>query len=389
MKTASKRQRKAIEEHRGFKIRRRGEAWMVDARRAGIAKRKTFPDLDRAKVYCDQLAVELQSNGAKALSMPDKLRLDAQDAAAVLNGRATLLEAATYWTKHHPETGTVTLADLAGRFLDNLRRQNCRETTITERRQKVNRLCRDMGAQSVFDMTAAKLSTWLDVQGFKPVTRNNHRRCYAALFNFALKQGLMDANPAAVLPATRGDEKLPEYWPPKTVEKVMRAAENNSPEIVPALAVSFFAGLRPGEVSGLRWEAVNLAERFIRVMPETSKRRRSRIVPIGDTLARWLGKQHKPEGALALKPGAFRRARKVVMKKAGVTRWPPDITRHCFATYRFAETQDAARVAAELGHSGAIDVLVNHYRGLATPAEAKAFWKIAPAGRPNVIALGA
>jgi integrase len=50
----------------------------------------------------------------------------------------------------------------------------------------------------------------------------------------------------------------------------MAAAEQYAPHMVPTLAEQFFAGLRPGEAKGLKWEDINWSEKTIRVMPETS-----------------------------------------------------------------------------------------------------------------------
>ena len=53
-------------------------------------------------------------------------------------------------------------------------------------------------------------------------------------------------------------------------------------------------------------------------------------------------------------------------------------TMHCaiqFASYLLADTQDAARVALQLGHSES-RTLFAHYRELVKPEEAKAFWRI-------------
>ena len=43
-----------------------------------------------------------------------------------------------------------------------------------------------------------------------------------------------------------------------------------------------------------------------------------------------------------------------------------------------AKYQDAAKTALQLGHSGGIYILLDHYRTLATPQEAEKYWAIMP-----------
>ena len=60
--------------------------------------------------------------------------------------------------------------------------------------------------------------------------------------------------------------------------------------------------------------------------------------------------------------------------------------RHSYASYRLAATNDAASVAAELGHSTA-QMLYSTYRELVLPEEAERYWKIMPSGQANVIPM--
>lgn len=53
--------------------------------------------------------------------------------------------------------------------------------------------------------------------------------------------------------------------------------------------------------------------------------------------------------------------------------------RHTFATFHYAQHQNEARLQVLMGHRNA-QMLHEHYRGLATPQEAKAFWALMPSG---------
>jgi integrase len=57
--------------------------------------------------------------------------------------------------------------------------------------------------------------------------------------------------------------------------------------------------------------------------------------------------------------------------------WPANGLRHSFATYHSAMFGDWARLQSILGHKDA-GTLHQHYRGLATRAEARKFWALRP-----------
>jgi integrase len=78
-----------------------------------------------------------------------------------------------------------------------------------------------------------------------------------------------------------------------------------------------------------------------------------------------------------------------VRKAAELTHWPKNGLRHSFASYRLAATNNAATVAAELGHS-TVHLLYNAYRELVHPDEAARYWKIEPAAEAeNVVPFSA
>jgi hypothetical protein len=77
-------------------------------------------------------------------------------------------------------------------------------------------------------------------------------------------------------------------------------------------------------------------------------------------------------------------------KAATIAEWPHNALRHSFASYRLAATQDAPRVALELGHSGSPQLVFSHYREVVTPEDAERYWQIRPATEAiNVVSFTA
>ena len=68
-------------------------------------------------------------------------------------------------------------------------------------------------------------------------------------------------------------------------------------------------------------------------------------------------------------------------------KWKANALRHSYASYRFARTGDAGRVAGELGNSAA--VVHRHYRELVKPVEAERWFSVKPEAPTNVMSLPA
>lgn len=403
-------------EHRGIKIRELrpelpeggGGYYQVDLMRRGQRERSGFDTLEKAKTYCQQIGLKIDDEGAAVLAMSPVERHDAVQAQEELRGKATLLDAARFWMKHNGGEDGVTVEETGRRWLAELRRQGCRPTTIRARTFMVESIVRVMGKKPVAAVTRGDLEKWMD--GKTGQTWDTYRRTARALLQYATEEKLVDYNVAAALRPVRADEKLPVPFTVAAVADILRAAEKYAPEVAPVLAVQFFCGLRPTEALGLRWEHVDFKSKTVRVLPETSKVRRTRIVsPISAAALEWLAPYRKTRGPIGIttpsqqsyfmhrKPCGPEYVQKGVpiaerkpdtrpkglLAAAGVA-WIQDGPRKTFASAHYALHGDAAKLAAILGHTGGHDVLFRHYRGLMTKAEGKRFFAIRPASAGNV-----
>jgi len=407
----SKRRKIKVYEQAGLSIRELrlerpeggGGYYQVDFMKNGRRERKGFPTLSRAKTYCDQMAVKLENEGASVLSLSPAQREDAVAAMKALRGKASLLDAAAFWMRHNGGEDGVTVAELGRRWLAELARQGCRPSTIRARTFMVDSIVRFMGKKPVAAVTRGDLEKWME--GKTGQTWDTYRRTARALLQYATEEKLADYNVAAALRPVRADEKLPVPFTVAAVSDILRTAEKYAPEVVPVLAVQFFCGLRPTEALGLRWEHVDFKSKTIRVLPETSKVRRTRIVsPISAAALAWLAPYRKTRGPIGITtpsqqsyfmhrkpcgpdyvqkgvPIAERQPDqrpKGLLAAAGVD-WIQDGPRKTFASAHYALHGDAAKLASILGHTGGHDVLFRHYRGLMKKGEARRFFAIRPA----------
>ena len=158
-----------------------------------------------------------------------------------------------------------------------------------------------------------------------------------------------------------------------------------NPDIIPALAIGLFAGLRQAEIERLDWNEVDLGRSFIEVTAEKAKTKKRRLVKIEPNLAAWLTPFVRKAGSVM--PPNYRHKLEPTWKKAGLEAWPDNGLRHSYASYHLAHFKDASRLALELGH-GTTQMLFAHYRELVRPEDAERYWNIKPqAGGENIIPL--
>jgi integrase len=162
-----------------------------------------------------------------------------------------------------------------------------------------------------------------------------------------------------------------EIFEPEEIEKLLNAAPAM---VIPYLAIGAFAGLRSAELARLDWKAVNLERRIIELRADQAKTASRRIVPISDNLAAWLEPLEREGKVLTVK--AVPRMASVLAVNLGL-RWPQNVLRHSYISYRLAKVQDANKVALEAGNSAAI--IFKHYRELVTEEAAEKWFSISPA----------
>jgi integrase len=211
-----------------------------------------------------------------------------------------------------------------------------------------------------------------DVAGFigRYHDRNalNYWRAVRQLYRFAVRREWIERDPTACMDPPPLPRAVPSTLDPGQVAALLAAADAR---IVPWLAVQAFAGLRPGEAAALDWSAVDLPGRAVLVLPDTSKVRRARYVPICDRLAATLAPVARAEGRVVAGKTTREELKVQACRAAGV-RWRQDVLRHTYATMRIAAGDAPGTVAADMGTSESM--IWRHYRGLARRAEAAVFW---------------
>lgn len=236
---------------------------------------------------------------------------------------------------------------------------------------------------NIGDVRTADLQAWLDAKKPAPQTYRNFARVLSLCFDFAIGRGYASENPASGLDKVDVRAGDIEVFTPAEMVRLLAAAEA---DFLPVLALGAFAGIRSAELMRLEWSDIDQTAGHVIVSASNSKTASRRIIPILPALSAFLAPYSKSKGPVwPLGEDALPKRMQATAEKAEVT-WKANGLRHSFATYRYAETQNAGTTAAELGHSSAI--LMRHYRELATKEQAAQWFAIRPPAAPaNVVQL--
>lgn len=372
---------------------------MVDARRAGFpkGKRSFFQTPEEALGVAGVLEIELLNHGARAFAELSPLqRKDAIESLLVLEPfpGATLFKAAKHYAdflagEAKRATGP-TLKEALARYLEVKRAEHkagtLRKLSIYDIESKTRYLSVELGDRRLGEIDQTMVEEFLGKLALSPRARENVRLKSSQFFNFCIARKWIAENPASGL-AKKIEMADVEILSVEAAETLLRTAQAapQAASVLPYLAVSLFAGLRPGEAQQLKWEQVHFATGQIEVLKSTSKTKETRFVTLSSTLAEWLLPFRKPKGPIT---GAnFTKDWVTVRRAAGYSQesapWFVDVLRHTFGSYWLAIHQDRPRLGEEMGNS--VNVIRRFYKRAIPRQTAETFWKLQPILQPAKI----
>ena len=353
----------------------------------GKRKRLFFRTRIEAQRELARIKIKRAREGEDALAIPDSLRIMARDCAALLSPHnKTIAEATAFYLAHlEALSSSITVAELAREYQKSRQRAGLSDVHLIDLKYRLGRFSRDFGEMPVQSLSGAQIENWLHGLALSPKSTNNFRSRLSALFIYAICRHYLSANPIDGITPIKDVAKPPEIFTPEELTAVLTHAE---PEILPAIVIGAFAGLRTAELLRLDWREVDLSRGFVHVSALNAKSARRRLVPITDNLAEWLRPYAGHAGKMYGAPlGVYHKQCRALAAHAGLSHWPKNGLRHSFASFHLARWQDAARLSLVMGHQTAA-MLFAHYRELVTPESAARYWAIRPAEtKDNVVPL--
>lgn len=229
------------------------------------------------------------------------------------------------------------------------------------------------------NITVAEMEAFLldPKHGWSERTRFNIQQTAALLFNFARRKGYLEPGETIIDKMDRVEKPTPDpkVFRTDALARLLKAAREQNPKLVPYIAIGAFAGLRSIEISRLNWEDhVDFEEGVIRLPSEITKTGRRRTVQMHKTLLEWL----LPFKGSTGKVVPYRRIHKFLgsVAKAAKVRWLQNGLRHSCISYGMVIEPNAHLWAEQSGHS--VAVLQTNYKQLVAKKDAEVWFALTP-----------
>lgn len=272
-----------------------------------------------------------------------------------------------------PVHDSPTIATLINDFLVTKCRAGKSDRYLRAMKNSLSKFSRGRSTTPAQQICFADVERWITKNDWNGTTRHGYLRDLRTLFNWAVRRGLVNHNPAK---AVELPEKAPQeikLHTPAQVAIVLVAARGHDLNIMRALAIRYFAGLRSSECDRLTEADIFSDRGFIQITKANARKTKARrLVKIEPVLAAWL----KQGGEIPLHDVGNRlRAFNARLKDIGVP-WPYNVTRHSFVSYHLAHFQEPGKTALQAGHT--VETMFRDYRELVTAEDAAEFWRLTP-----------
>lgn len=371
--------------HPRYKVR-------VTYSQGGEYKQRYFLTKAEAKAFADEKEVELLNEGRRhgELTEAEKaaviLAREMGDRYASQGVTDFSIETALRHYAAHLDALRVSIPTLSAydEFHSAKVRENRSQRYLQDVEGRLKKFATAQEKKLVAEIAEADVERYLSGLKVGGVTVANHHRLISVFLSWCVERGYASMNAAARYTAPTVTAEEPGILSVKQVQLLLDAA---SIEIVAPLAIGFFGGLRAAEIARLDWRNVDVEHGCITVSAKNAKTRRRRVVTMPDNLKQWLVPHARLEGPVAPSPQIWRDRLEVARTAAGIKEWPHNAARHSCASYAYDMHQNAAMVAAQLGHD--VAVLETHYKGLVKPGEGMKYFAILPTAKKpsNVISM--
>lgn len=379
-----------------FEYSKTPKGWLVhipgSVSDTGRFRRRYFKTRDKAKAECQRLREISKGLEKKAVDIAPELAADAVSARELLGEHdVTLAQAAAFYVAHHDKRSKA--PTLAKAWEDAIKhREHHRKSTIADFKAWKKALPDWFLAMNTHDITHRQIVKALD-----EVTKGQTRwksglRYISAVLGDVVKTGAISQNPVKNVHVKRNPESNDEvvtYTPDEL--KALFAACKDYPKdkgeedrLCAGCAMPFafmaFAGIRPEEITKLRWEHVSTELHNIRIGANVAKKAYRRNVRIHPTLAAWIDTVPDEKRSGKIVPPRWRYKAAKVRKLAGIDgREKQDALRHSFGSYLLATENDLDALKSDMGH-GHMAVFFEHYHKAFTKKEALPYWQVLPPG---------
>ena len=232
----------------------------------------------------------------------------------------------------------------------------------------------DLPVEQIDRLTIREWMASLDAAGAKKTTRARKLASLRTFFQFLIREGKLEANPAKLVATPRVERKLPSHLSIEDAVRLIETPDTNTDlgrRDRAILEFLYATGIRVSELVGINLSDIDFRERLVRVF---GKRRKERIVPFHEhalqALLHYLEKSrpvfllecpeperdleavflHRRGGRITTR-SVGRMLEKYIKQCADIHKISPHSLRHSFATHLLDSGADLRDIQELLGHA--------------------------------------
>ncbi len=349
---------------------------------SGKRRNKLFQTKSAATDFLNLKSVDFQNLGNRyASELTDDLQRESVECKKRLDAvGASLTDAVdAFLEQWEARSRSAPVKELVAQFLDVAKAEGKRARTVEDLRFRLNRFAAEFGERLASDVTGRNVSAWLHALKAGNQSKNHFRRATQTFFNWCKSLGYVQANPVEGIRPFKVESEGVEVFTPREMASILREAGKAGDDILAAVLLGGFAGLRSAEIDRFQWETVKLKRGFIDLSAGVVKTAQRRLVEIREPLRTWIADRFAFATGALREPNFKRRLlafRRYLEAERGLP-WKDNALRHSFASYLLATTGDAGKVAEQLGHTSP-GVVYKHYREVVEPETAAEWWALTP-----------
>ena len=195
-----------------------------------------------------------------------------------------------------------------------------------------------------------------------------------SIFSYAIRRGCCDRNPVYGIDLITIKEERIEILSIRQISAIMLAMKASDLQCMQAaVRLMLWCGIRPGEVTRLKWRDVDFRENVVYIDSLASKTGGARAVPLRGGAC--MLKQFKGNLNDYIAPKNWARLWAKLRRRAGIRKWQKDAMRHTFASMHLKKFHNLYLLQEEMGHRDSVLLRTRYLnlRNLTTQAASRFF----------------
>ena len=371
---------------------------------AGQKRRNSFGSFEAAYEFLDREFSKLDTDSGNSLTLfpiqhDVKTYHELEHILREQGNGATLKQAVEFFLAHyqHKRFQPKTVEECIRSHLENQRTSNLSRGQIRTLEYHFRQFEEEFGSRKIHEVSAEELTHWLASrkrEGGKLWSAKTRRNIRGSLVSLSLyAQSILNAIPDVGktqfqrIKNPRKDARgAVEIYTVDQVKALLLKALECDLDLIPAIVVGCFEGLRPDEFHAegvdrskrkpLGWDNFNWNDKLLHVIGQKVRSKATRDIPLHTVAQAWLAPFKSQAGEIWRYKKAFDDKMRSLFTEAKTIRIY-DGFRHSYASYRIRQLKcDLAALAAEMGNSPT--EIINSYKRNVTDAEAEKWFNIMP-----------